>query len=106
MENNKSRLEFKDDKMTQLYEVLQKFIPEDTIGGDYCGDYEAILIPVKVSTEFGECVTEDWEISIDKDGCGIMIPYKLAEKVIKCTPDYYNDEISFDDEVPNEREEK
>lgn len=98
MENNKLRLKFKDDKMTQLYEVLQKFIPENTVGGDYCGDYEAILVPVKVFTEFGECVTEEWEMSIDKDGCGIMIPYKLAEKVIKCTPDYYNDEVSFDDD--------
>ena len=98
MENNKPILKFKDAKMTELYEVLQKFIPEDTIGGDYCGDYEAILIPVKVSTEFGEYVTKDWEISIDQDGCSIMIPYKLAEKVIKCTPDYYNDEISFDDD--------
>ena len=92
-----SELKFNNKNIQSIYEQLSAIIPKDTIGGEYCGDYEAILVPVKVFTEFGECITEDWEISIDKDGCGVMIPYKLAEKVIKRTPDYYNDEISFDD---------
>lgn len=98
MENNKSRLKFKDAKMTQLYEVLQKFIPEDTMGGVCSENPEELIIPLKVYTEFNEPIA-DWEIVVDsKNEISLMIPYKLAEKVIKNTPDYYNDEISFDDD--------
>jgi hypothetical protein len=96
MENNKPRLKFKNAKMTELYEVLQKFILEDMIGGVCSENPEELIIPLKVYTEFNEPIA-DWHIEIDSNNeIHLMIPYKLAEKVIKCTP-YYNDDFSFDD---------
>ena len=76
-------MKFNNQKLQNLYNALNDLFP-NKIGQTICGfDYEGVAIPVQITTEFGDVITNEGDLQIDLEGMFITIPYEMAEKILK-----------------------
>lgn len=76
-------MKFDNKKLQNLYNALNDLFP-NKIGQVICGfDYEAVAIPVQITTEFGDVITNEGDLQIDLENMSITIPYEMAKEIIK-----------------------
>ena len=76
-------MKFNNQKLQNLYNALNDLFP-NKIGQTICGfDYEGVAIPVQITTEFGDIITNEGDLQINLKSMSITIPYEMAKEIIK-----------------------
>lgn len=76
-------MKFDNKKLQNLYNALNDLFP-NKIGQIICGfDYEAVVIPIQITTEFGDIITNEGDLQIDLKSMSITIPYEMAKEILK-----------------------